>query len=128
METAIDPPYTELVTYLGIHPELEPAVWRTLSYVDNAVLAQRITARTLDRRRAARHDHAAVDRLRGLQCDRGAEGDRRLSVLGPFAPDGTRRAPARRRRRTPHLNARLPGCRYVLRLKGGYSSVTRTSA
>ena len=46
VETAIDPPYTELVTYLGIHPELEPAVWRTLSYFDNAVLAQRITART----------------------------------------------------------------------------------
>lgn len=46
VETAIDPPYTELVTYLGIHPDLEPAVWRTLSYFDNAVLAQRITART----------------------------------------------------------------------------------
>jgi cephalosporin-C deacetylase len=46
VETAIDPPYTELVTYLGIHPELEPAVWRTLSYFDNALLASRITART----------------------------------------------------------------------------------
>jgi cephalosporin-C deacetylase len=46
VETAIDPPYTELVTYLGIHRELEPAVWRTLSYFDNAVLAPRITART----------------------------------------------------------------------------------
>jgi cephalosporin-C deacetylase len=46
VETAIDPPYTELVTYLGIHPELEPTVWRTLSYFDNAVLASRITART----------------------------------------------------------------------------------
>ena len=46
VETAIDPPYTELVTYLGIHRGLEPAVWRTLSYFDNAVLAPRITART----------------------------------------------------------------------------------
>jgi cephalosporin-C deacetylase len=46
VETALDPPYTELVTYLGIHRELEPAVWRTLSYFDNAVLASRITART----------------------------------------------------------------------------------
>ena len=46
VETAMDPPYTELVTYLGIHRELEPAVWRTLSYFDNAVLAPRITART----------------------------------------------------------------------------------
>jgi cephalosporin-C deacetylase len=46
MEMAIDPPYTELVTYLGLHPTLEPAVRRTLSYVDNAVLASRITART----------------------------------------------------------------------------------
>jgi cephalosporin-C deacetylase len=47
MEIAIDPPYTELVTYLGLHPELEAAALRTLSYVDNAVLASRITARTL---------------------------------------------------------------------------------
>ncbi|HEV8459266.1 MAG TPA: acetylxylan esterase [Gaiellaceae bacterium] len=46
VETAIDPPYTELVTYLGIHSELEDTVWRTLSYFDNAVLASRITART----------------------------------------------------------------------------------
>jgi cephalosporin-C deacetylase len=46
VETAIDPPYTELVTFLGIHRELEPAVWRTLSYFDNAHLARRITART----------------------------------------------------------------------------------
>jgi cephalosporin-C deacetylase len=47
MEIAIDPPYTELVTYLGLHPELESAALRTLSYVDNAVLASRIEARTL---------------------------------------------------------------------------------
>jgi cephalosporin-C deacetylase len=47
VETAIDPPYTELVTYLGIHRELEPAVWRTLGYFDNAVLAPRITTRTV---------------------------------------------------------------------------------
>jgi cephalosporin-C deacetylase len=46
VETAIDPPYTELVTYLGIQRDREPAVWRTLSYFDNAVLAPRITART----------------------------------------------------------------------------------
>src|SRR4051812_13503592 len=47
LEIAVDPPYTELVTYLGIHPELEGAVRRTLSYVDNATLATRITARTV---------------------------------------------------------------------------------
>jgi cephalosporin-C deacetylase len=47
IEVALDPPYTELVGYLGIHRELEPAVWRTLSYFDNAVLAPRITARTV---------------------------------------------------------------------------------
>jgi cephalosporin-C deacetylase len=46
MEIAIDPPYTELVTYLGLHPELEAAALRTLGYVDNAVLASRITATT----------------------------------------------------------------------------------
>jgi cephalosporin-C deacetylase len=47
VEVAIDPPYTELVTYLSVHPEFEQAVWRTLSYVDNTVLAPRITARTV---------------------------------------------------------------------------------
>jgi cephalosporin-C deacetylase len=47
VETAIDPPYTELVTYLGIHRELEPTVWRTLGYFDNAVLASRIKARAV---------------------------------------------------------------------------------
>jgi cephalosporin-C deacetylase len=47
MGVAIDPPYTELVTYLALHPELEEAARRTLSYVDNAVLAPRITARTM---------------------------------------------------------------------------------
>jgi cephalosporin-C deacetylase len=47
MEIAIDPPYTELVTYLALHPELEAAALRTLTYVDNALLASRITARTM---------------------------------------------------------------------------------
>jgi cephalosporin-C deacetylase len=47
VEVAIDPPYTELVTYLSVHPEFEQAVWRTLSYVDNTLLAPRITARTV---------------------------------------------------------------------------------
>ena len=47
MDVAIDPPYTELVQFLSVHPELESIVRRTLSYVDNAVLASRIRARTL---------------------------------------------------------------------------------
>jgi cephalosporin-C deacetylase len=47
MEVAIEPPYTELVTYLAIHPELEAAARQTLRYVDNALLAPRIAARTL---------------------------------------------------------------------------------
>ena len=47
MDVAIDPPYTELVAYLALHPELAEAARRTLSYVDNAVLAPRIEARTL---------------------------------------------------------------------------------
>ena len=47
MDVAIDPPYTELVTYLALHPELEDAVRRTLRHVDNAVLATRIRAKTL---------------------------------------------------------------------------------
>jgi cephalosporin-C deacetylase len=47
MDVALDPPYTELVTFLSLHPELEAAAQRTLSYVDNAVLASRIRAKTL---------------------------------------------------------------------------------
>jgi cephalosporin-C deacetylase len=47
MDVAGDPPYTELVRFLSVHPELEPVARRTLSYVDNAVLASRIQAKTL---------------------------------------------------------------------------------
>jgi cephalosporin-C deacetylase len=47
MDVALDPPYTELVKFLSVHPELEAAARRTLSYVDNAVLASRIRAKTL---------------------------------------------------------------------------------
>ena len=47
MDVAVDPPYTELVAYLALHPELETAARRTLSYVDNALLASRIAAKTL---------------------------------------------------------------------------------
>ena len=47
MDVAMEPPYTELVTYLSVHPELEEAARRTLRYVDNALLAKRIRARTL---------------------------------------------------------------------------------
>jgi cephalosporin-C deacetylase len=47
MDVAIDPPYTELVTFLSVNPELEAAARRTLGYVDNAVLATRIRATTL---------------------------------------------------------------------------------
>jgi cephalosporin-C deacetylase len=47
MNVALEPPYTELVTYLAVHPDLEGAARQTLRYVDCAVLAPRITARTL---------------------------------------------------------------------------------
>jgi cephalosporin-C deacetylase len=47
MEIASEPPYTELVTYLSVHPELEDAARRTLRHVDGALLAPRITANTL---------------------------------------------------------------------------------
>ena len=49
-------------------------------------------------RRPARHDHAALDGLRRVQRDHGAEGDRRVAVLGTFAADEPRPAPARRLR------------------------------
>jgi cephalosporin-C deacetylase len=47
MDVAFDPPYTELVTYLAIHPELDEAARLTLRHVDNALLASRIQAPTL---------------------------------------------------------------------------------
>ena len=47
MDVAFDPPYTELVTYLAVHPELAERARLTLCYVDNALLATRIRARTL---------------------------------------------------------------------------------
>ena len=47
MDVAFDPPYTELVTYLAMHPELDERARVTLRHVDNALLASRIEARTL---------------------------------------------------------------------------------
>jgi cephalosporin-C deacetylase len=47
MEIAPDAPYTELVRYLAVHPELDEAVRDTLRHVDNALLAPRIRATTL---------------------------------------------------------------------------------
>jgi cephalosporin-C deacetylase len=47
MDITPDAPYTELVAYLAVHPELDEAARHTLSHVDNALLATRIRARTL---------------------------------------------------------------------------------
>jgi len=47
MDVAFDPPYTELVTYLAMHPELDERARLTLRHVDNALLASRIEAPTL---------------------------------------------------------------------------------
>jgi cephalosporin-C deacetylase len=47
MDVAPEPPYTELVEYLAVHPAREADARRTLAYIDNAVLAPRVTARTL---------------------------------------------------------------------------------
>ena len=47
MDVALDPPYTELVTYLAFHPELDVPARNTLRHVDNALLASRIEARTV---------------------------------------------------------------------------------
>jgi cephalosporin-C deacetylase len=44
---APDAPYTELAAYLALHTDLEDAVARTVRYIDNALLAPRIRARTL---------------------------------------------------------------------------------
>jgi cephalosporin-C deacetylase len=47
MDIAFEPPYTELVSFLALHPELADAARHTLRHVDNALLATRIRARTL---------------------------------------------------------------------------------
>ena len=47
MDLAQSPPYTELVAFLAVHPELVEPALRTLRYIDNALLASRITAPTL---------------------------------------------------------------------------------
>ncbi len=47
MDITPDAPYTELVAYLAVHPELDEAARHTLRHVDNALLATRIRARTL---------------------------------------------------------------------------------
>ena len=47
MDIAPDAPYTELVKYLSVHPELEEQARLTLRHVDNALLATRIRALTL---------------------------------------------------------------------------------
>lgn len=47
MDVAPDAPYTELVAYLAVHPELEEQARHTLRHVDNALLATRIRAPTL---------------------------------------------------------------------------------
>ena len=47
IEITPDAPYTELVTYLSLHPEMEAPARVTLRHIDNALLATRIRARTL---------------------------------------------------------------------------------
>jgi cephalosporin-C deacetylase len=47
LEITPDRPYTEVVDYLALHPELDDAARHTLRHVDNALLAARIQAPTL---------------------------------------------------------------------------------
>jgi cephalosporin-C deacetylase len=47
MDIAFERPYTELVEFLAVHPELEAPARDTLRHVDNALLATRIRARTV---------------------------------------------------------------------------------
>jgi cephalosporin-C deacetylase len=47
VDVASDGPYPEIAEFLRRMPDLEPTVWKTLSYFDNLVLAPRITAPTV---------------------------------------------------------------------------------
>ena len=44
---ALEGPYPEIADFLRRMPDLEPAVWRTLAYFDNLVLAPWVTAPTV---------------------------------------------------------------------------------
>ena len=94
IDVASDPPYTELVEYLALHPQLDDAARLTLRHVDNALLASRIEAKTLDVRGPEGHDLPALDRLRRVQRDRFAQGHRRDAVLGSRGALGPRGAAA----------------------------------
>ena len=76
IEITPDAPYTELVTYLALHPEMDAPARDTLRHIDNALLATRIRAKTLVSRRPDGHDLPALDGLRRLQRDHRAEGHR----------------------------------------------------
>ncbi len=129
MEIALEPPYTELVTYLGLHPELETAARRTLAYVDNALLASRITARTVvsvglrDTITPPSTVFAAYNAIRV------AEGDRRASVHGTRAADelhGARSCRLRARARLNEVGAdgERPVCRARVRPRSRTRSLT----
>lgn len=47
VDIALEGPYAEIADFLRRMPDLEPAVWRTLSYFDNLVLAPWVTASTV---------------------------------------------------------------------------------
>ena len=61
-------PYAEVADFLARHLDLTDAARNTLRYVDNALLATRITADGR-RRRADGRDLPALDGLRRLQRD-----------------------------------------------------------
>jgi cephalosporin-C deacetylase len=47
VDLASEGPYPEIAEFVRRMPDLEPTVWRTLSYFDNLVLAPRVTAATV---------------------------------------------------------------------------------
>ena len=76
-------PYAELAQYCRVHHDEIEQVFRTVSYVDVVNHAKRTAVPALFSRRPARRHHAGVDRVRGVQPLRRAEGDSRLSLQRP---------------------------------------------
>ena len=117
MDVAFDPPYTELVTYLAMHPELDERCPPDPPSRRQRPAGEPHRGADADLCGASRHHRAAVDRLRGLQRRPGAEGDSglpvRRSLTGADKPCRTAAARFRHRVRgkAVKLAAALTACR-----------------
>ncbi len=99
---APDAPYTELAAYLALHTDLEDAVARTAALHRQRAAGTAHPLSDADLVRPDGHDLPAVDGVRRLQRDHGAEGHRHLHLRA-----GTRRRSRTRNASSPSSRAEL---------------------